>query len=250
MKCKTSKTGPGNAERIARIWPDFVCLERRMGKEVPFILRHSGNPDPRVFDACLGTGATTIGLKLSGVSNILSNEIDAEMLRVARLEAEKNHVKLFTTSCDWRVAASSIPNMFDVVTCLGNALTMVFGHDEQLKVLRNFRELLRREGVLMIDERNYPRILGGRFYQSGEYVYCGIDKVACRLVHADPDLVVMEYEHLQTGDMGELGMYPFKRGELRGLLQEAGFGEIRTFGDYKESYRPEDVEFFTYVAQK
>jgi hypothetical protein len=48
-------------------------------------------------------------------------------------------------------------------------------------------------------------------------------------------------------------MYPFKEGELRGLLHEAGFDTIRVYGDYEpldQRVHKRPPEFFTYVCKK
>ncbi len=239
------------ARKIARMWPDFVNIEKRMGKEAQFLASQLSGRNRMVFDSCLGCGATTIGLRLNKVANVLSNEIDPNMLDVAVAEARARGVRIKALSYDWRDIPPHLHGMFSMVTCLGNSLTLVFEREGRLRTLRNFASLLDPKGALVIDERNYPSILEGRFNPSGDYVYCGLDKVVCRLVRASPESVVMEYKHLGIGDVVQLEMYPFKSGELIGLLREAGFSRIQVFGDYKEEpFHTGDVEFFTYVARK
>lgn len=247
---KIKQRKPENPRALAKLWADFVCIEKRMKREIPFIVNLSPKTNPWVFDSALGCGATTIGLHMHGINRVLGNDIDPDMVEVARKQAIERGSLLITSSYDWRGIDGSLSETFDVVACLGNSLTLIFDRDEQLKALRNFRMLLRDSGVLIIDERNYASILEGRFSHSGEYVYCGIDKVTCNPTHVDDDLVVMEYVHRQTGDVDSLHLYPFKRGELLGLLEEAGFSEIQTFGDYMADFDSDNVEFLTYVARK
>ncbi|MFH0737651.1 MAG: class I SAM-dependent methyltransferase [Candidatus Micrarchaeota archaeon] len=250
MQTHGSSASLRNQERIAKMWPAFVDIEKRKKLEVPFILRNLHKPDPDVFDSCLGCGATTMGLRMAGVERVVSNEIDPEMRAVALSEAAKRGLELDVVSSDWRTLPPSFHGRFDLVTCLGNSLTYLFGHDEQMKALRGFLALLSSDGILLIDERNYPRILEGRFSHSGDYVYCGIGRVACRPVHISDGLVVMEYELLGSGERAYLDLYPFKRGELVALMTEAGFKDIRTYGDYKEQFDPRETEFFTYAARR
>jgi SAM-dependent methyltransferase len=244
------KLPPDNSKTLAKIWPSFVNIDKRMKKEVPFILGRSHKRNPKVFDAALGSGATSIGLKLFGINFVVSNEIDGEMRLIALSEASKRHVNLELASYDW---TKSFPLLlegkFDVVTCLGNSLTCVLNPDGRFGAIKNFRKLLAPEGVLIIDERNYPRILEGDFSHSGEYVYCGTDKVACRPAQVSNDLVVMEYEHLETGEKAYLELYPFKEGEMFSLLKEAEFPHIKVYTDYKQT-SCRDVEFYTYVAME
>lgn len=247
---KIKQRKPDNPRALAKLWADFVCIEKRMKRETPFIINHSPKENPWVFDSALGCGATTIGLHMHGINRVLGNDIDPGMIEVARAQAMNRGLSLITSPYDWRDISDSLRDSFDVVTCFGNSLTLVFDQDEQLKALRNFRMLLRESGVLMIDERNYPRILEGGFSHSGEYVYCGTDKVICKPNHIDDDLVTMEYRHEITGEVDSLHMYPFKAGEMFELLREAGFSDVETFGDYRADFDASDVEFYTYIARK
>jgi glycine/sarcosine N-methyltransferase len=253
MPAFRERKGASESRKLAAMWPDYVCIEKRMGKEAPFIISQSPKPDPLVFDSCLGCGATTIGLKKNGVRRVLSNEIDWEMQRVAYMEALRRGVPTEMSAHDWRdltPLACPHPDGFDIITCLGNSMTLLFDKADRLKALRNFASILDKNGVLIIDERNYPKILEGRFSQSGEYVYCGLDKVMSSLIEVTQEKVVMEYQHLESREKSRLAMYPFKRGELLGNLVEAGFTDILLFGDYERNFDPGEAEFITYAARK
>ncbi len=240
-----------DSKKIARMWPDYVNIEERMKTEVPFIASQVPGRKPLVFDACLGCGATTIGLRLKEIANVLPNETNQDMLDVGVSEAAKRGVSIKALSHEWTDIPQHLHGLFGMVTCFGDSFARVFDRDARLRSLKNFASLLTPKGALIIDTRNYPSILEGRFNPSGKYVYCGIDKVVPRLVRASSGSVVMEYRYLGTGDKVEVETYPFKTGELLALLHEAGFGRIQLFGDYKEEpYNPKDVEFFTYVARK
>ena len=242
---------PANDQRtLARLWSRFVLIEKRADKEAPFILGNARKERPFVFDSCLGCGATTIGLMLHGVDDIISNEIDQYMREIAGKEAKRRGFRLKTTSYDWMSIPDSLKGQFDIVTCLGNSLTCLFDHKAQLRALLNFRKILNDSGSLMIDERNYPRILEGRFSHSGENLFCGVGRIRCEPVLISQEKVGLGYTDLETREFGHIESYPLKRGELYGLLAEAGFVDIEVFGDYKKSVDPDNVEFFTYVARK
>jgi glycine/sarcosine N-methyltransferase len=247
-----SATKEGARRNLARMWPDFVQIETRMKTETPFILKHVPRRDAFIFDACLGCGATTIGLRLRGRKNILSNELDPDMREVAKKEAAARGIQLYTSSYNWRELTPKRNGglgKFDLITCLGNSLTLVPNREGRLHVLKNFLGLLAQNGTLIIDERNYSRVYDGSFRHSGKYVYCG-DKVRCSLVEVSSSRVVMEYLHIPTWTSELLEMFRFQKGELAGLLREAGFSQVQTFGDYKARYDPHEVEFYTHVARK
>jgi SAM-dependent methyltransferase len=206
---------------------------------------------PKVFDACLGSGATTLGLKLAGINDIVSNEIDDDLIAVAKKESKKYHQPLNITSHDWRFLGGVYPSTFDVVLCLGNSLTYLFKKDNQLQTLRNFRQILKPNGTLIIDERNYTHhFLNGLYRHSGEVVYCGEKKVSAHPIHISETMIVMEYEHKDTGKRAHLALHPFKQGEMEILLQTVGFSQINSYGDYKRPFKAHEPEFITHCCKK
>lgn len=236
-----------DARALSNIWPDFVDFEKRKKTEIPFLLKHI-KPYHKVFDACLGSAATTIGLKLAGIQDIISNEIDEDLIIAANIQAEKYNQHLDICSYDWRNLDEKYSSKFDVVLCLGNSLTYLFKKEDQIKTLRNFRNILKPEGKLIIDERNYQyHFLEGKYKHSRRFIYCG-EKVTSYPVFISNSMVVMGYLH-KTGYKANLVLYPFKEGELEGLLKEAGFNKIKVFGDYKEGFSKEDPEFLTYCCR-
>ncbi|MBI4149779.1 class I SAM-dependent methyltransferase [Candidatus Woesearchaeota archaeon] len=240
---------------MSRMWPDLVDFEARKRTEIPFILQQlAPYRDPVIFDACLGSGATTLGLKQVGIERIISNELDPGLRESALDEARKLGIQLDVTDYDWREIPDDLTSKVNVVVCSGNALTYLFKQSDQLKTLKNFRRILQPGGKLIIDERNYAehflRDNGASFRHSGTINYCGKNKVTVRPYYVSPTMVVLEYEHKERGVKAHLVLYPFKKNELKGLLQEVGFDEIDVFGDYKENVDPKEPEFITYICKK
>ncbi|MEA3343087.1 MAG: class I SAM-dependent methyltransferase [archaeon] len=240
-----------DAKTMADIWPDLVNFKERRKTEILFLLVHlSKYKHLKVFDAALGSGATTLGLKLAGIEDIVSNEIDEELVRVAQSEAERYGVALNLISYDWR-NLDDCPETVDAVLCLGNSLTYLFKRDDQLKALKNFRDMLRPNGKLIIDVRNYAEhFLKGKYRFSGDVVYCGTDKVLAHPIFISENMVVMEFEHKEKEGKAHHVFYPFKWGEFKSLLEEAGFRDIAVYGDYRKDFKPDEPEFITYVCTK
>ena len=239
---------------IYTLWTRFVNFEERRKREIPFLLEQLKDyRDPRVFDAALGSGATSLGLRFAGIEHLVSNEIDPHYRQLAEQEALRYGVPLTTTAHHWKEIGSLYPSSFDAITCLGNSLTLLFDKEERLSALRNFREALKPEGRLIIDERNYPALFlsdysGGNYHWSGTVMYCGKKDIDAYPVSITAEKIVMEYTDKESGESVRLSLYPFKEGELKALLSEAGFRTILTYDDYREhspSYTP---EFFTHVC--
>ena len=239
-----------NPKKTAQIWPDYVNFEKRRIKEIPFLVNQiekNGITNPTIFDSCLGTGTTSIGLKLAKFENIISNEIDQHYIDIAKQEATNNHVSLDITEYDWTKLETR--DKFNVITCLGNSITYLFNKKDQIKTLTNFYNLLNNDGILVIDERNYPKILDGKFRHSGQFLYCNKDKVEARVNYASENIVIFEFNHKIRNIKVHIPVYPFKRNELKRMLKNVGFKEINSFGDYKEN-KYINCEFITYVCKK
>ncbi len=238
--------------RLVQLWAEFVNSPKRGVKEIPFILAQlSSFKNPRIFDAALRSGSTSINLKNSGIQRVVSNEIDKQFIKLAKQQAVDEDVSLSITSYDWTSRAILNAGTFDGVLCLGNSLTYLFELPERQLAIKHFKSLLSENGKLLIDERNYAHHFTGKgehFKFSGEFVYCGSDKISVRPYEITPDYVIIEYARKHNHLKGYLMLYPFKEGEMHALLKEAGFNHIEVFGNYQPKFRKQDPEFLTYVC--
>ncbi len=243
-----------NTKALVEFWGDFIDWIKRREGEGDF-LKNLLAGRKRIFESCLGDGCDTIHLLKEGF-DVTSNEIDSLFADKAKENAEKEGITLKVTDFDWRQLDMHFSEgQFDAVLCLGNSLTYLFSEDDQLKTLRNFRFLLRKGGILVIDERNYQyfldeaeKILAGDFRYSGKHMYCGT-RVHGRPVEIEENKVVMEYEDSTTGKKAYLVLYPFKKGELMSLLKKAGYKKVVMYSDYREGY-DKNADFYQYVAMK
>jgi len=117
--------------------------------------------------------------------------------------------------------------------CLGNSLTYLFDKSDKIKTLKNFLHILKKGGILIIDQRNYQYMLDnrkeilkkGEYRYSGKYVYCG-DKVQGKPIEISENEIKFEIKDSRTGNNFIFTLYPFKKDELLNLLKEAGFKQI------------------------
>jgi len=246
-----------NSKVLVEMWTDFINWDKRRLGEGGFLLNTLKKFHcQKIFDSCLGDGADSIYLLKNGF-NVTSNDLDNLFIQKAKEFAKKHNVTLNITEYDWRELDKHFQEKsFDAVLCLGNSLTYLFDKKDQLKTLKNFLKIIKNNGILIIDERNYQYFLDkreeilrqGKFRYSGKYVYCG-DKVHGKPIEISDDKVRMEYTDEKTGKVGHLVLYPFKRGELLNLLQEAGFTKIEQYSDYKKGF-DKNADFYQYVCVK
>jgi 2-polyprenyl-3-methyl-5-hydroxy-6-metoxy-1,4-benzoquinol methylase len=248
-----------NSKILAGMWDDFVNAKKRMESEGPFLLRHLPREPGRrtVFDACMGTGVDSIFLLKNGYE-VTGNELDRHFLARAAANSSREGVSPSVVSYDWRRLGSHIKSKsFDAVICLGNSLTYLFDRLDQFGAVHNFFNVLKDNGVLIVDTRNYDYILDSRrdilekgiFRYSGKYVYCGTDKVHAMPVRISEDGVLMGYTALRNEKKGHLLLYPFRRTELHDIIAEAGFKSISFFSDFRPVLDP-NADFYQFVCRK
>ena len=245
-----------NSKTLVEMWGDFIDWKKRRKGENGFLKKILEKNNARdVFESCLGDGCDSIYLIKEGFE-VTSNDLDVEFIKKAQENARKENVKLNITSFDWRELEKHFEKeKFDAVLCLGNSLTYLFKKPDRLKTLKQFYKILKKGGVLVIDERNYQyfldnkeQILGGNFIYSGKYVYCG-NKVHGKPIEIKKNKVVMEYADTLRKKKGHLTLYPFWKGEMLLLLKTAGFKEIAQYSDYKKGFN-QKADFYTYVCKK
>ncbi len=271
----SSNINSENSRVLAEIWDDLICPKKRLETHGRFLLKKLGwNNCSSIFDACLGTGADALYLLehghevfTQGFDRIVGNEIDAHFRSIALAKAREKGADLAITAYDWRELGKYRDNFgsmvttlgFDAILCMGNSLTYMFSREDQMRVLGNFKALLKEQnGLLFIDTRNYDymrrhrnEILSDRknFRYSSKYVYCGTDRVSIAPVKISDDELVMEYVHLHSGKVGYLTLYPFGTSEFVDLLLKTGFSEIKVFSDYVPGIR-RDADFYQFICVK
>ena len=245
-----------NSQNLVQMWREFIDWDkRRIGEDNFLVDQFHKHNVKKVFDACLGDGCDSIYLIKQGF-DVVSNEIDKIFRDKAIQNARTGGVSLKITTLDWRKLDTELAEeSFEAVICLGNSLTYLFIEKDQLETLRQLKRILRKGGILIIDERNYQyildnrdEILKGNFHYSDKYVYCG-DKVHGKPVEIFDERVKMEYTDERTVKKGYLILYPFRRGEVKNLLAKTEFASIEQFSDYKvgESH---NADFYQYVCAK
>jgi SAM-dependent methyltransferase len=208
-----------------------------------------------VFDSCLGEGYDSVTLIKEGF-DVASNEIDPNFRDKGCANAEEHGIELkLTPGYDWREIPDRLCSSFDSVICLGNSLTYLFDRKDQERALENFRKIVRPGGLVIVDQRNYDYMLKNRdeilkdprknFRYSRRFYYCGTE-IDSYPVHIDDNLVVLEFHQKRTGIETRLKLYPFRRDELRSLMQECGL-DVLTYGDF-ELDRTGDVDFYQHVG--
>ncbi|MEM1023642.1 MAG: class I SAM-dependent methyltransferase [Myxococcota bacterium] len=229
-------------------WDELIDWEARAKSEGRFFIETLGRLKKRkVLDVSTGTGFHSVRLLKEGFK-VTSVDGAPEMLAKAFENGRKHGQILQTVHADWRWLNRDLYGKYDAVICLGNSFTHLFSERDRRKTLAEFYAALRHDGVLILDQRNYDSILDSGFSTKHQYYYCG-ENVVAEPEHVDEGLARFRYR-FPDGSKYNLNMYPLRKKYLRRLLYEVGFQDVQTFGDFQETHRQPDPDFFIHVASK
>ena len=229
-------------------WDSLIDWDARMKSEGSFFIDKLKEIGARqVLDVATGTGFHSVSLLEAGFE-VVSADGSAEMLAKAFSNGRSRGHLLRTVQADWRWLNQDVHQKFDAIICLGNSFTHLFDENDRRKALAEFYAALRHDGVLILDQRNYDTLLDSGFSNRHTYYYCG-DDVSVKPVHVDKGLARFEYR-FSDDDVYHLNMFPLRKDYTSRLMKEVGFQRVETFGDFKETYRDNDPDFFVHIAEK
>lgn len=229
-------------------WDALIDWDRRAKSEGEFFietLRQHGAK--KVLDVATGTGFHSVMLSKAGFE-VTSVDGSEEMLAKAFENARNHGHVLRTIHSDWRWLNQHVHDLYDAVICLGNSFTHLHNDNDRRKSLAEFYATLRHDGILVLDQRNYDALLDHQVEPSHNFYYCGED-VRAFPQHIDQSLARFCYE-FSDGSQYHLNMFPLRKAYVTRLTKEVGFQRVTTFGDFQETFRETEPDFFIHVAEK
>jgi glycine/sarcosine N-methyltransferase len=187
-------------------------------------------------DAGTGTGFHALLLARLGV-DVTAVDISGEMLRKCEENATTLGVRVKTLQSDFAHIPALVTQSFDAVLCLGNSLAHILTNEALSDSLAAFRKILKKDGILILQILNYDKILRERhrvqqIRRAGSktfirfYDYCG-DRLFFNILSVHEDSPTPAHT-IQTVEL-----HPYTADELKPFLRNAGFGEIRIYGDLR-----------------
>jgi SAM-dependent methyltransferase len=230
-------------------WDELIDWEARAKSEGNFfieLLKDRGAES--VLDVATGTGFHSVRLLNEGF-DVVSADGSAEMLAKAFQNGQDNGGYILrTVHADWRWLNRDVRGTYDAIICLGNSFTHLFEEKDRRKTLAEFYAMLNHDGVLIMDQRNYDAIMDNGYSSKHTYYYCG-DDISVYPEHVDDGLARFRYE-FPDESVFHLNMCPVRKDYIRGLMHEVGFQRVETYGDFQETYRDGDPDFFIHIAEK
>jgi glycine N-methyltransferase len=285
--------------KAARVWEIYIGSKQSRTDQyrnwIVSLLTDRGCKN--ILDVACGTGVDSIMLLEQGF-NVTSTDASDKMLKYALKERwirrkEEAFDKWIIEEGNWLTLVDDLANLegipsngFDAVICLGNSFAHMpdFAGDlsHQKTALKNFMNLVRPGGVLVIDHRNYDEILATGQVPAKNVYYNGqnIKSIKCSnlYVNGKPTLVTMDYlleippqqqqqqqqqrtslvkQEGQSSEIMEqhhfrLSYYPHRLQEFTAMLKEM-FGknaQHTIFGDFKPLGKIKAPAYYIHVVQK
>ncbi|GAB3277907.1 glycine/sarcosine N-methyltransferase [Parasphingorhabdus pacifica] len=230
-------------------WDDLIDWKKRYESEGSFFVDQlKARGVKSVLDVATGTGFHSVRLLEEGFETV-SADGSPQMLAKAFDNGLSygGHI-LRVVHADWRWLNRDVHGEYDAIICLGNSFTHLFSERDRRKTLAEFYAMLKHDGVLILDQRNYDSILDDGFSSKHTYYYAGEDVVA-EPDHVDDGLARFKYTYPDKSEF-YLNMYPLRKNYTRRLMREVGFQRIDTYGDFQETYGDTEPDFFIHVAEK
>lgn len=163
-------------DELGQDYDRFVNWDARMAFELPFLLRQfERNQVRRVLDMACATGRHAIAFQQSGYQ-VEAADPSVAMIQQARENATRAGAKVPFHVFGFGQIAENTTGRFDAITCLGNSLPHALSEDELRATLRDMAEALTPGGVLVLQLRNFQRVLQERerfmspqVHRSGEH---------------------------------------------------------------------------------
>ncbi|MEX2601306.1 MAG: class I SAM-dependent methyltransferase [Balneolaceae bacterium] len=235
-------------ENFVQKWDGLINLEKRSEGEGSFfidVLRE--HKVERVLDVATGTGYHSVRLLNAGFEVVSADGSPAMLSRAFENAKQYDHI-LRTVQVDWRWLNRDIHAKFDAIICLGNSFTHLFSENDRRKALAEFHAALKHDGILILDQRNYDAMLDVGYSSKHKFYYCGED-VEVQPEHMDEGLARFQYT-FKDDSVYYLNMFPLRKEYTRKLMREVGFQEVNTYGDFQETYKSDDPDFYIHVAEK
>ncbi len=223
---------------------DFIIvgpISKRCDFIEGMLFQHGILSGSKILDAGCGTGNYTIELARRGYA-VAGLDFSEELVSVARTNAEDSSLILKFEVADI-LKLSPVPR-FDAVLCRG-VLNDVIDDDSRRKAFFSFADSLRRDGVLLLDVREWNstrlRKMKEPVFEKSLETHKG--KLNFRSVTQlnDNTRQLITSERFIIEERGAKSSYKYDfvmrcwtKEELHSNLLEAGFRSIKYFGDYAQ----------------
>jgi len=157
-------------------------------------------PNAKVLDSSCGNGIQATALKRCGI-DITATDISEEMINLTRQYAKDNHLSFPTKRLGWEELPNNFGEDFDIVFCYGNSICHSANETEMLKNIMSLYKVTKKGGKIVIDTRNWDKVLNDRIrfntsdvksYEGKKYIFTYIWNLNNFDEHNDVEILFTE----------------------------------------------------------
>lgn len=238
----------------------FVNWKARLEFEMPFFRAlFDEHHVQRVLDTACGTGQHALAFAREGY-DVTATDLSVPMIERARENALAAGLNVQFYVLGFGELAGALRDPYDAITCLGNSLPHLTTEAALNAALQDFAYVLRPGGILVIQNRNFDRVLAQqerfmtpevhragdrewifmRFYDfEGELLRFNI----VRLYRQGKDAWTSRIEHTQ--------LRAWQAETLRSFIEGAGFRLVKMLGSYRgEAFVPSTSGDLVLIAKR
>lgn len=218
--------------KVALNWDELINWDKRFKTENFFLSKilkkyscHS------VLDVATGTGFDSVMLSRQGF-DVTSIDSSHDMLTVAKKNFMIYKIKPKLRLMNWK-NLNKINKKFDAIVCLGNSLACELNSSARFKAVKKFYLALKKNGILIIDHRNYENyqkkiIKTKKFYYLNNNV-----KINSKIVKYSKEKITLFKYSFDKKNFFFLKMFPIKLRYIYEIFKKNKFELITTFKDRK-----------------
>jgi SAM-dependent methyltransferase len=236
----------GFYDGMGRDYDLMVSWSSRLAREESFfrsVFAEAGVT--RVLDAACATGMHAVSFAQAGLV-AAGADLSPVMVEAARAHARGAGVQVRFEAAGFGELAATFGGGFHAVTCVGNSLPHLRDDASLLACLRDFASLLVPGGLLVIQNRNYDRLLRerqrfappvSRQDADGEILFVRITEYPPPGAAADDAIEFTLLTLRKRGGSWDMDarttpLRALRRATLEEALGRAGFSTVRAYGGY------------------
>ena len=227
-------------------------LDERTGPQCDFVVSALElQPGARILDLCCGQGRHSVELARRGF-RVTGYDFSEYLLELAKERAKEAGVEVEFVRGDMR----ELPweSEFDAVISLFTSFGYLESDEEDERVLRAVRAVLRPGGQLFVDhhnrERTTPWLGGGRkdWWEGDEHIVLEEDEwdVLRSRITMTRTIIAPDGRRRQTGFVLRI----YSHSEWLGMLRRSGLEWVKTYGSYDGSDYEHDSRGLLLMARK
>ncbi|HEY5584392.1 MAG TPA: methyltransferase domain-containing protein [Ruminiclostridium sp.] len=207
-------------------------------EQIRFLKEVLGTPPKSVLDIACGTGGYSLELAMQGY-NVTAVDLDAQMVHQLGTKVQKEGHSVKFMQANMLDLDSKLSEKFNLAFCIGNSIAHLENMLQIKEFLSSAKKVMENDGSLVLQIINFDRIilrdikslptiedekLGLTFERN--YSYDKQGNTIYFKTKLSVDGKVLE---------NEIPLYPLRQDEIVEAVTDAGFKNLRMFGDFNGS---------------